>query len=486
MKRNIILNYIGAAGLMLAACACGKEIEATSEDGNNLADALPEGTFVVDYTVSDGETSRAFEGGLLANERIGSLLYLLYDSEGELVKERVIPGIGESTVWPLERETMSWEQREALKDTLNAGSAYTAVFLANVEKSLFGDTQTDELLQDKDYLNTAKLYLPQTPFTDSNMYYLWKEELSYAKPEGGSDDSRDNPLSMNITLKRLVSRIDMQRIEIANEYDAVKAGMATNFDALLTDRLNGTLDDKAKILESQVNVTEANCDALLGLLQAKIGAKGADNTIAGDNYEEYIDKLVENFKTISDYDLLVTPWTDFTSSSLGLDAMDNCMSLNDLTFSNEESASLSYSYPVTGGLATWIGFACSGMGEITLQKADGTSLELTFDAQSPTVGKNDKAVYTCNPIGNISYNTAYMGEDYSVSVNMSTYFAGHSSWRDLLTAENGFLFDEDGNTQSAFAAALQTVFGNFDDVTLTISVPSANDFTYTTTVEINN
>ena len=214
MKQNRILNYIGAAGLLLAVCACGKENLNTTADGENggaLA-VLPEGTFVVDYSVSDGETSRAFEVGLNANQRISSLLYLLYDSEGQLVKEREIPDINDKTTWPLTRDKMTWEQREALKDTLNSGSTYTAVFLANVKKDLFGDTQTEELLQNKENLTEAVLYLPQTPFTDSNMYYLWKEKLEYTRPEGASDDSRDNPLSKKIILRRLVSRIDMERL----------------------------------------------------------------------------------------------------------------------------------------------------------------------------------------------------------------------------------------------------------------------------------
>lgn len=475
MKQNRILNYISAAGLLLAVCACGKENLNTTADGDNggAATALPEGTFVVDYSVSDGETSRAFEGGLDANQRISSLLYLLYDSEGQLVKEREIPGIGTDTKWPLTRENMSWEQREALKDTLNEGSTYTAVFLANVKKDLFGNTQTEELLQNKENLTEAVLYLPQTPFTDSNMYYLWKEELEYTQPEDASDDSRDNPLSKKIILRRLVSRIDMERVEIKD--DAVKTGMGENFDQLLVDGLNSALTDKVEELKSKQNVTNANCSALLSLLKGKV------EDIVLNNYRGYIDQLVTNFKWIANYDLLVSSWTAFTASEFTFESMHNRMSINDLTSSYDNSiTSRTYTYPITEGKATWIGFASGNFNGITLLKEDGPSLTLAFVSQSITLGKNEKVSYTCNPIGNISYDVDYIGEDYPVNVNMSTYFTEYSSWDDLLNNES---FSFDNNSQDTFEEAIKVVFGDWNSVNLSIKIPSSTEFTYTTTIE---
>ncbi len=488
MKQNRILNYISAAGLLLAVCACGKENLNTTADGDNggAATALPEGTFVVDYSVSDGETSRAFEGNLQANERISSLLYLLYDSEGRLVKEREIPGIGTDTKWPFTRENMSWEQREALKDTLNVGSTYTAVFLANVNRTLFGETQTTELLQNKDNLMEAVLYLPQTPFTDSNMYYLWKEKLEYTRPEDASDDSRNNPLSKEITLRRLVSRIDMERVAITDETDAVKAGMGINFDNLLVKELNAALVAKVDELEKKLNVVDdKNCQNLLNLLQEKVGTKDDKTTIAGKNYGNYINQLVTNFKDkdIENYDLLVSPWTAFTTSKFTLKSMHNRMSINDLTSSYDSNitSQTSYTYPVTNGKATWIGFASGNLSGIVLSD-DDTSLTLTFNPMSISLGKNEKVSYTCNPIENISYSGT--SGAYTVSVNMSTYFEGCSSWNKFLTEENKFSFD-DTYTQTGFEEAIKEVFGDWNSVTLSIKIPTSKEFTYTTTIETN-
>lgn len=506
MKQNRILNYISAAGLLLAVCACGKENLNTTADGDNggAATALPEGTFVVDYSVSDGETSRAFEGGLEANQRISSLLYLLYDSEGQLVKEREIPGIGTDTKWPLTRENMSWEQREALKDTLNSGSTYTAVFLANVKKDLFGNTQTEELLQNKENLTEAVLYLPQTPFTDSNMYYLWKEKLEYTRPEGASDDSRDNPLSKNIILRRLVSRIDMVRETITNETEdkAVKAGMGINFDQLLVDGLNSALTNKVETMKEDGNLTHnSNCDNLLTLLKAKVGTKDGENTIARNNYDNYISQLVTNFKKIENYDLLVSPWTAFTASEFTFESMHNRMSINDLTSSYDSNITspTSYTYPVTNGKATWIGFACNeaakmSFTDITLKGSKTTDdgdesfeLSLVFTPVEIFLQKNGLVTYTCNPIAEIKPKELSSGETYSGSFDVVINMAEtYGSLVNLLTTENGFSFDKTNNTQTAFKNAIEGVFGEWNsDVSLSIKIPTSEEFTYTTTIETN-
>ena len=252
--------------------------------------ALAKGTFVVNYAVSDGEDSRAVIGDkLAANKRIRSLLYLLYDSENMLVKERVIPNINEETTWPLLRATMTWEQREALKDTLDANSSYTAVFIANADKALFGDTQTGEVLAGKENLSTLVLKLPQTPFADNNMYYFWSGAISYEKPgDAISEDSRDNPVSENIVLRRLVSRIDMERKEITDE--VIKNGFGDRFDELLGEGIKqqlGELIDKLEGDNPDATFLE-NCETLKTLLINKIGSKDETSTLLGGTYTGFI------------------------------------------------------------------------------------------------------------------------------------------------------------------------------------------------------
>ncbi|MFR1956734.1 MAG: hypothetical protein ACLS38_16785, partial [Phocaeicola coprophilus] len=110
--------------------------------------------------------------------RINSLTYLLYSEEGTLEKRREIPGLdtdGES--WPLRRENMSWEQREALKDTLSQGETYHAVFVANIDSAVCGWTGADgqpwSPLRETGTYETVYLQMPFQPFNDRNMFYVF-------------------------------------------------------------------------------------------------------------------------------------------------------------------------------------------------------------------------------------------------------------------------------------------------------------------------
>lgn len=509
MKRSIILNYLGAGLLLMAASACVDEQYTNVPVDGATDSALAEGTFVVDYAVSDGEDSRAVIGDkLAANKRIRSLLYLLYDSENMLVKERVIPNINEKTTWPLQRATMTWEQREALKDTLDANSSYTAVFIANADKALFGDTQTDEVLAGKEKLSTLVLKLPKTPFADNNMYYFWSGAISYEKPDDAiSEDSRDNPVSENIVLRRLVSRIDMEQMEITEE--VIKEGFGGRFDELLKKELTGNLENLIKQLKRlKGDKTDErfrqNCEALEKLLIDKIGSKDNTNTLLGGTHTGFIDKLLEVCKT-EDTDELKNPynartasWSNFKTAELKFEDMHNTLSLESLTSSyvtpaDGESPTLptSYVYDLNEGKATWIGFADEGtladgqspsmiLQGITLSGSttDGTtgdetgtdtgtdggtdtgegesgtdnqntvSLNLNFSDTPVTISKNGRKTYICNPIGEIS--PKELGEEetytgtYKFTVKMSEYYG---TLDELLTSGNGFRFDGDTSTE---------------------------------------
>ncbi len=166
---------------------------------------------VVDFTLSETSTRSVSHEALPAHERIKSLTYLLYDSEGSLLKHREIPGISDMGQgdWPMKRSTMTWAQREALKDTLVQGRSYTAVFVANADKSLFGG---EEVLHIKETvsgeetsvaLDEVYLSLPATTaFGDGNMFYLCVKQIT---PDAYD---RDNHCDCPVTLQRIVCRTD--------------------------------------------------------------------------------------------------------------------------------------------------------------------------------------------------------------------------------------------------------------------------------------
>ena len=215
-----IYNIMVGMALMLGATSCEEEI---LDNGQAAGIALADGQFIVDYS---GEvTTRAIKDNAEKGERINSLTYLLYiqqDNDYVLEKRREIPGLNKNKTddagnpvyesWPLTRDNMTWEQREALKDTLMVGSNYRAVFVANAAPSLWGETNDDDMTKsplkeadeiDVDTYSSAYLQLPEDlAFNDGNMFYLAEAEID------GAGKDRNTPYNCPIMLKRVVTRTD--------------------------------------------------------------------------------------------------------------------------------------------------------------------------------------------------------------------------------------------------------------------------------------
>lgn len=238
------LYTLCTAALLLAACTNDpmEDIVSPGTETPGLTD-VPEGSYVIDYSpTTDAPGTRADGDG-----PIQSLDYLLYAStdgaEGSytLTKRRPIPDISLSTTWPLTRERMTWAQRQALKDTLETGKFYKAVFVANAADWLWdnndntGAPTTNEdlpttssiVLQNANLdgsttapkFNDARLLLPtaeQGSFNESNMYYLWTGDI---KPTESHYD-KNHPAQMSIVLQRMINKVEI-RLE-----EAVTKGIA--------------------------------------------------------------------------------------------------------------------------------------------------------------------------------------------------------------------------------------------------------------------
>ena len=199
------IHYIGALLLCIGwMTSCEDERFDTGKT------AMPDGQFIVDYTADTGTSTRALSEDVPAGKRINSLTYLLYSEEGTLLKRREIPGLNESgkvEEWPLTRENMTWEQREALKDTLETNTTYHAVFIANIDSTeLWKDATTDKLspLKRAGNYNDAYIELPDRAFTDRDMFYYFSKDINSV--DEGAD--RDNPYHCNVQLHRIVTRTD--------------------------------------------------------------------------------------------------------------------------------------------------------------------------------------------------------------------------------------------------------------------------------------
>ena len=295
MGMKQIYNIMVGMALMLGATSCEEEI---LDNGQAAGIALADGQFIVDYS---GEvTTRAIKDNATKGERINSLTYLLYIQQADgyvLEKRREIPGLdGDSESWPLTRDNMTWEQREALKDTLLVSSNYRAVFVANADASLWGSTNsplknasmpTDGSAAPS--YSSAYLQLPANlAFNDGNMFYLAEAEID------GTGQDRNTPYDCPIMLKRVVTRTDWW-FERLPEYDETNTEVnwkqTEEVKAYSTAMLNSVLAESWNfILESINRETTSFLDAMIGYFEAKGKDLNNEGTLTSP-YDSYVAAL---------------------------------------------------------------------------------------------------------------------------------------------------------------------------------------------------
>lgn len=185
---------------LLFFASCDKETDETLESvkpgekpGNQEPGDIPEGFFEVTFSPGANETRTPVTG---SDGRVQHLRYLVYNAAGTFVKEKVVlvPASGVPS-WPL----------PAVKDTLPKGS-YTAVFLGNVEKTLFpytvaggGQGYTDVLTNYQGQMANARINLPSGQMTDNTEYYWAKVPFS---------DTSAHP---TIVLQRIIGLFNLHR-----------------------------------------------------------------------------------------------------------------------------------------------------------------------------------------------------------------------------------------------------------------------------------
>lgn len=432
MKR--IVNYFIYIGMLGILSACSEDLEGV--DAGTDVPVLDTDCFVVDYTVEGNE-------GLSRGENtspITSLTYLLYQ-DGELVKERQIPDISSETVWPLTRENMTWEQREALKDTLQAWGNYQVVFVANAVYPASGENEDAGIsyITGKDSYQTLALQMPAQPFSADNMFYLFSSEI---KKEDDTD--RDHPLNCPVTLKRVVSCVELQRIQIPERDAYLKERTGKLYDLLIEDQ--GAI---ATSVQEQLN-------ALADAIQAKAGEssesypdlkdflkniRGLSITKDETFKDKCIQALVKEDNDLSSIlERQIISWEN-TEVSLTFDkaTFATGLKISDFTVSGgTDEAPVGYSYELgEDGTLSFIGLGVDPvdpnaipswykLASITLATKEETLQTVTISASSTSPlfmqgGKNQKLVYECDPLGEIQLNSVSAGEEGSeVTYNLTS------------------------------------------------------------------
>lgn len=198
MKTN--LSIIMGLLFLFTFTGCEKELENIPETKpepevpGGTPSELPDGYFEVTFSPAYGDYTRAAISG--PDGRVRHLRYVVYKATGEYVKEKVVLTATDPTPsWPL----------AAVKDTLPRGE-YVAVFIANVEKTLFpipgpgGSTSYQEVLQNyQTQFADARIVLPNAEFADNSEYYWAKVSFSNTSAQP------------NILLQRIITMLNVHR-----------------------------------------------------------------------------------------------------------------------------------------------------------------------------------------------------------------------------------------------------------------------------------
>lgn len=428
MKR--IVNYFIYIGMLGILSACSEELEGV--DAGIDVPVLDTDCFVVDYTVEGNE-------GLSRGENtspITSLTYLLYQ-DGELVKERQIPDISSETVWPLTRENMTWEQREALKDTLQAWGNYQVVFVANAVYPASGENEDAGIsyITGKDSYQTLALQMPAQPFSADNMFYLFSSEI---KKEDDTD--RDHPLNCPVTLKRVVSCVELKRIQITEPDVYLKERAGKLYDLLgdqgaIATSVQEQLNALADAIQTKAGESSESYPDLEDFLKNIRGLSITDITRNEAFKDECIQALVKEDNDLSSIlERQIIPWEN-TEVSLTFDktTFATGLKISDFTVSGgTDEAPADYSYGLEDGTLSFIGLGVDPvdpnaipswykLASITLATKEETSQTVTISASSTSPlfmqgGKNLKLVYECDPLGEIQLNSVSAGKKVSEEI----------------------------------------------------------------------
>ena len=492
MKSLYRQTYKGIGRLMMACLcvalvACGEdETIASLEEEQTEVSALTPESFIVEYALSEGESTRAaLLENLPANKRIRSLRYLLYDSDGMLRKEREISDINEQTQWPLTRDNMTWAQREALKDTLISTNVYTAIFIANV---------TEDLLKEKKQLRSFRLCLPNEAFRDDNMIYLWKEKICYEKPQGAADteDTRKHPLTKQILLRRILSRIDVSQISLSD--DLIKQALSVDYRVRMKESLQKEMGELTDLV--QAKLANQFSSSLCKTLRAKLTDDVKLENIIDQAYGSYQDKIVEIVKKEEAYLKRTKEWGSYSSSTFQIQNTYNSFSLDTLAGGIEEPQIATSSYDMQSGKAVWVGFSANVGKHSTTEDTEGvvkpqlltgiqfyegtTASELisfATPADISNIPKNERREYVCNPIASIA-STAYT-DTYSFTVDMSRYYGAIQAFVSLPDFDYSAI--PNGVAKEEFEKAITEAVnekGGWGNLGFTSPIAAAGDFRY--------
>lgn len=172
---------------------------------------VPEGYAMVVMGESQTKTR-----AVTSSDRISHLQYLIYESTAtgyQLYKKEVVFESFGTKNWPCDAQI----------EILPKGKEWKVVFLGNMSKSIFGNSQTEEVLTGTNvgtsYYTDARIILPKVEFSNQTMYHFAESNFS----------TNAATVEVPLVLKRIVSRHDI--------YQEGPALMNEYYEQVLKDKL---------------------------------------------------------------------------------------------------------------------------------------------------------------------------------------------------------------------------------------------------------
>lgn len=425
------------AGLLsLAACTNDTLQEIVpldpAEEDNKVN--LAEGTFIVDYSVDGDAATRA------ANPlKVRTLDYYVYQQVAETetynkVKHRQIT-IASDQTFPLKRENMTWKQRQALQDTLQCGTQYKIVFLANVD--------TENYVKDDAQYSTARILLPDKPFAAEGDYYycLWTGELS-------CKNEKEVVKRNDVLLQRIVTRTDVKRTDNPTTlYKAIEDGFyKENCEEAVEEAVNKWINDFCDRINEcadyhitqNINNYKDDINTLTTELQTN-----KDKVVAAYK-DQLINEYVSIIKSSSIYTTRMQNWyangrtvkaiyrSSTRANALSFQREPSHYEPNDSEYNNEAFCTID-----ENGIVTLIGYHGQN-GELNIVTSfEFSDFTITGTNATFTIsqGINNWYETTCNPCAKVLFHSNTSIQEKTV--NLLDIMTGISTW-DKLKTDNSF------------------------------------------------
>ena len=438
------------AGLLsLAACTNDtlQEIAPVAPGENTPAANTGKGTFFVDYSVDGGASTRA--GNPL---KVQTLDYYVYYAEGgELVKHRRIR-INPNQSFPLTRDNMTWEQRQALQDTLQYDVKYRTLFIANVDSTLFnygtyGNTNPHPAVVTGDTLyQNARILLPNVPFHEDNYYCLWEDTLHQLStaPLNGPMKRKD------VLLQRIVTRTDISRTSSPTElYDAIAEGFYKDYESGIEQAVSDWIDDFCNKINScaKYHVTQDINDYENNILTLTDELKENKAKVVAAYKEKFINGYANIINNSSIYPTRIQNWyangrttvkaiyqSGTRANALSFERVPSHYMTDDSEYNDEATCTID-----ENGIVTLIGYQGKDEELNIVTSLEFSDFNITGTGATFTInqGINDWYETTCDPCSKVLYHGS--SSEQKQTVNLLEIMVDVSdTWTALINNTDGF------------------------------------------------